>query len=368
MKTNFGQLMMIGIEGKALTNDEKKFIVENNISGVTLFGRNCDNPKQIHDLCTELQSLRHKMQDKAPLFIGIDMEGGRVARLKDPFTVWPPMSRLGDVDNPTVSFHLSHQMGMELKAFGINLDFSPCVDVLTNPANKVIGDRAISKDPEMVAKHASALVRGFIKAGVISCAKHFPGHGNTLLDSHEDLPVEDVDMKRLEEVELVPFKRCFKARIDMVMTSHIRFPKIDPKWPVTLSEIFIKKIIRENCRFRGLVISDDLGMKAMSNHFPKEEIPVRAVEAGVELLLYCNEFDVPPIALESLVTAVAQGRLQSSEIDATAQKILKFKKETLLDVDPIPFKDAMDIISNPNHKDLAANLKDGKVPANLPTT
>ncbi len=366
MRTNFGQLMMIGISGKSLTSEEKNFIIENNISGVTLFGRNIESPEQVHALCSEIQSLRHKMPDKAPLFIGIDMEGGRVARLKAPFTVWPPMSMLGVVDNPTLSFHVSHCMGQELKAFGINLDFSPCVDVLTNPLNKVIGDRSISSDPEMVAKHASALVRGFLKAEVIACAKHFPGHGNTLIDSHEDLPVEESDFTRLEKIELIPFKRAFKARIDMVMTSHIRFPKIDPKWPATLSEIFIKKMIRQDCRFRGLVISDDLGMKAMTKHFPVEEIPVRAVEAGVEILLYCNEFDVPPIAMESLITATAQGRLKREEIDATAAKILKFKKDLITHPDPLSLSEAISVINNPQHKLIAESLKAGVAPEVMP--
>ncbi len=142
------------------------------------------------------------------------------------------LRKLGDLDAPTVSFHFANRMGLEMKAVGINLDFAPCVDIFTNSANTVIGDRSISSDPEMVAKHASALVRGYIKAEIITCAKHFPGHGNTIVDSHEDLPVENLDLKRLEDLELIPFKRTFKSRVDMVMTSHIQFPKIDPDWPV----------------------------------------------------------------------------------------------------------------------------------------
>src|SRR6478752_7151566 len=146
-----GQHFFIGISGHALTADEKKFITENNIGGICLFGRNVADPKQVHDLSSEIQSLRHKQADKAPLFIGIDMEGGRVHRLKAPFTVWPPLKKLGDLDAPTVSFHFANRMGQEMKSVGINLDFAPCVDVFTNPANTVIGDRAISSDPESVA-------------------------------------------------------------------------------------------------------------------------------------------------------------------------------------------------------------------------
>lgn len=186
MKTNqlIGQHVLIGCSGLALTQDEKKFIVENNISGVVLFSRNVSEPKQVRDLCDEIQSLRQLTPEKTPIYTAIDMEGGRVARLKAPFTIWPPLKKLGDLDSPQTSFEFAYAMGMELKAVGINLDFAPCIDIFTNPKNTVIGDRAVSTDPEMVAKHASALIRGYIKAGVIPCAKHFPGHGDTIIDSH----------------------------------------------------------------------------------------------------------------------------------------------------------------------------------------
>lgn len=142
------------------------------------------------------------MPDKAPLFIGIDQEGGRVLRLKAPFTQWPALKKIGDLDSPTVSFTFAYMMGLEMKAVGINLDYAPCVDTFTNPNNTVIGDRSISTDPEIVAKHASALIRGYMKAEVVV----YSGHGNTLIDSHLELPVEEADLKRLQAVELIPFK------------------------------------------------------------------------------------------------------------------------------------------------------------------
>lgn len=365
MNNMIGQLMMIGISGKSLTSDEKKFIVENNISGVTLFSRNVESPQQIRQLCLELQSLRRQMSDKAPLFIAIDMEGGRVARLKEPFTIWPPMKKLGDLDNPTVSFHFTNKMACELKAVGINLDFSPCLDVFTNPKNTVIGDRAISTNPEIVAKHASALIRGFIKADVIACAKHFPGHGNTLIDSHEDLPVETADRQRLEQVELVPFKRAFRSRVDLIMTAHMKFPNIDPDWPVTLSEIFLKKILRDECRYRGLVITDDLDMKAMAKHYDPEIIPVRALQAGADILLYCNEPTSPPKALETITNAVAQGQLDRKLIENLHTKILDYKKEKIKNPDPLPWDQAAQIIGSPDHLKLSSCIAQGLVPEGL---
>ena len=360
-----GQHLIIGLSGPALTMDEKKFIVENNIGGVVLFARNIKDPKQLHELCSEIQSLRHKMLDKAPLFISIDMEGGRVARLKAPFTQWPPVKRIGDIDNSTLSFHFSHCLGAELNAFGINLDYAPCIDVLTNPKNVVIGDRSISTDFNLVAKHSSALVRGLIKADVIACVKHFPGHGNTLLDSHEALPIEDSDMARLDQIELQPFKKSFRSRVEMCMMSHILYPKVDPNYPASLSEVMIQQVLKGNCRYRGLVITDDLGMKALTNKWSTEEIAVRALQAGNDILLYCNEPDAPMRAMDALVDAAANGPLNKEQIEVGYKKILQFKLDKIKNPDPMPLKDALEIISSEHHKKVAEAIATGVVPDEL---
>jgi beta-N-acetylhexosaminidase len=356
MKQLIGQHVLIGVSGLALTDAEKKFITQNNISGVVLFSRNISEPKQLRELCAEIQSLRHQTIEKTPLYIGIDMEGGRVARLHAPFTEWPPLKKLGDLDSPTLSFQFSQAMGTELKAVGINLDFAPCIDVFTNPKNTVIGDRAVSSDPEMVAKHASALIRGYLKSEVIPCGKHFPGHGDTLADSHLELPVEDATLDQLQSRELVPFKKAIKSRLEMMMTAHIRFPKIDPEWPVTLSEIFLKNILREELRYKGLIITDDLDMKALANHYDPAVIPVRALQAGADLLLYCNEADSPPKALEEIERALSDGRLKKESLQETYKKILAMKKENILHPDPIPFSDAQKIIGQDAHKKLATEI------------
>ncbi len=360
-----GQHVLIGVSGHALTAEEKKFIVQNNISGVVLFSRNVAEPKQVHDLCAEIQSLRHQTIEKAPLYTAIDMEGGRVARLKAPFTEWPPLKKLGDLDAPTVSFNFAKAMGQELKAVGINLDFAPCIDVFTNPKNTVIGDRAVSSDPEMVAKHTSALIRGYMKSEVIACAKHFPGHGDTVLDSHFDLPVEQADRQRLDRVELVPFKKAFKSRLDMLMTAHIRFPKIDPDWPVTLSEIFLKQILRGEMRYQGLIITDDLDMKALASHYDREKIPVRALQAGADLVLYCNEPESPPRAIEGIAKALTDGVLKKSDLENTYNRILEMKSESIPNPDPQPWNEVSKWIGHTDHSNLAQSIARGEVPTDM---
>jgi beta-N-acetylhexosaminidase len=360
-----GQQMIIGLSGHSLTQDEKKFILEYNIGGVVLFGRNVADPKQIRDLCAEVQSLRHQLPEKTPFFVGIDMEGGRVHRLKPPFTQWPALKKIGDLNAPTVAFHFAQRMGVEMMAVGINLDFAPSVDVFTNPQNTVIGDRSLSSDPLQVEKMASALVRGYIKSGIISCAKHFPGHGNTLVDSHEELPIEESTLERLQQVELIPFKKAFKSRVDMCMTSHILFKNIDPKWPVTLSDFFLKKLLRNELKYHGVIISDDLGMKAMSKYHAPDLIPVRALQAGVDILLYCNEPEIPAIAIESLISAVAQDQLNKAEIEASYKRILDLKKLRLLAPDPKPYEDIAEIIGCHEHRSLAESVREGKIPEGL---
>lgn len=365
IRSVLGQHLIIGLSGLSLTSEEREFIIENNIGGVVLFSRNVKDPKQLHELCTELQSLRHQMVDKAPLFISIDMEGGRVARLKEPFTLWPPLKKIGDIDNSTLSFHFSHCLGAELNAVGINLDYAPCVDVLTNPKNTVIGDRAVSTDFNMVSKHASALVRGLIKSQVIACVKHFPGHGNTLLDSHEALPIEELDYARLDQVELQPFKKAFRSRVEVCMMSHILYPKIDPDFPASLSEIMIQKVLKGNCRYRGLVITDDLGMKALTNKFTTEEIAIQALKAGNDILLYCNEPGAPMRAMDALLDATANGPLNKETLEVGYKKILQLKFDKIKNPDPMPLQDALEVISSEHHKKLAEAIASGVVPDEL---
>lgn len=354
-----GQHLMIGLDGYVLTDKEKKFLTENNIGGVTLFARNVQSPKQVAELTREIRSLSSKTASKMPFLIGVDQEGGRVARLREPFTVWPPMSALGKLDSPSTSYNFAVALGEELASVGINLDYAPCLDVFTNPQNTVIGDRAISGDPEIVAKHASALIRGFAHANVIPCGKHFPGHGNTTIDSHEDLPVESADLARLESVEFIPFEKAFESGLDLVMTAHILCPKIDSEWPATLSEIFLKKILREKLGFEGVVMTDDMDMKAMAKHFDRAQLPIRALQAGADMILYCNEPDIPPMALDSMEKALRDGVLKEPDLRQSYARIAKLKSAYLSSTKDLPIPPA-DWKSSQNHRDLSLALREGR--------
>ncbi len=363
MVEKIGQQLIIGIQGKQLLDEEKDFIVKYNIGGVILFDRNLEPPAQIHSLVSEIQSLRHKTRDKIPLFVSIDMEGGRVHRLKSPFTKWPPVARLGDQGSSTLAFRFALNMGEEMRAFGINLDFAPCVDIFSNPKNVLIGDRSLSTNPDVVTQLSSALVRGYIKADVIPCGKHFPGHGATEIDSHFDLPISQDTLKSLDDSQsLEPFKKIFKSRCELVMTAHISFPKIDPQWPVTLSPVFLQQILRDVLRYKGLIITDDLDMKALAKHFPKDVIPVQALNAGANILLYCNDFNAPMKAMNAIAKALKDKKIQSSVIDKNYSEILSFKKKNLAaPYDPFPLDKALEILDRKDHKEFAEAVATGQV-------
>jgi len=365
VRQQIGQQLIIGIKGLQLEKEEANFIVENNIGGVVLFARNVESPEQIRQLALDLQALRARMHDKAPLFISIDMEGGRVHRLKPPFTKWPALDAIGKIDSTSVAFRFAQAMGDEMKSVGINLDYAPCLDIFTNPQNTVIGDRALSTSPEAVARLGSALVRGYIKAGVLPCAKHFPGHGNTLVDSHVGLPVEEKTLDELDAVEFEPFKKAIRARMDLIMAAHIKFPKIDPEWPASLSEIFLRQILRAQLRYRGLVITDDLDMGALKNNYPKPLIAVRALQAGCNILLYCNETDSPPTAIEAIAKAVSDKQLDGKIVTENYQAVLALKKEKLTSAEPASLEQVSRIVGHPDHLRLAKAIAAGAVPADL---
>lgn len=364
LREKLGQLFIIGIKGTSLSSEEEAFLTENNIGGVILMGRNVQSPEQVHQLCASIQKLRHKTKAKSPFFISIDMEGGRVARLKEPFTQWPPLRNLGDIDSPSLAFNMALYMGKELRAVGINLDFAPCVDVLTNPLNGVIGDRSISSDPEIVSKMSSALIRGYMKSEVITCAKHFPGHGNTFVDSHEDLPLEEINLERINKIELVPFRKAIRSRVDMIMMSHVLYKNIDAENPASLSPI-LNKLLRDELRYRGVIITDDLDMKALTKNYTVEEIAVKSLACGNDILLYCNNPEVPPKALAAIEKAVNAGQISLTKIEDSFQRISKLKRESILMVDPLPWSDVKFIIGHEEHQRIAKAILEGRIPADM---
>ena len=324
MQTDFshqiGQLLMIGIGGTTLTREEKRFICDEQIGGVILFSRNVADPTQCAKLTRHLRSLT-----ETPMLIGIDQEGGRVSRLRPPFTLFPTARRLGEYDRPEVTYQCAAAMAAELTAVGINLNFAPVLDIDTHPANPIIGDRAFGATPQQVIRHALPVISGLQDHGVMACGKHFPGHGDTSTDSHHTLPICDLTPSRMEAVELAPFAAAISAGIGCLMTAHVLYPQIDDCRPASLSEVVVNDLLRGRLGYDGVVITDDLEMKAITQGFSVADAAVRSIAIGSDIALICHRFDLQQAALEALRQAVAVGKISKERIDRSLDRIRRLK-------------------------------------------
>jgi beta-N-acetylhexosaminidase len=266
---------------------------------VVLFSRNIESPEQLRELC---DALHQAAPPELPPLVAIDQEGGRVQRLRAPWTEWPPMRQLGDRDEPEATRAFADALARELVDLRIHLDFAPVVDVDTNPQNPVIGDRSFGREPSRVIRHALAVIEGLQAGGVAACAKHYPGHGDTDTDSHLRLPRVRHDLHRLREVELAPFAAAIAAGVASIMTAHVVFEAVDRHRPATLSPD-VMALLREELRYDGVVFSDDLEMKAVADHYRPEQMVAGGLEAGVDAFLVCSSASLRDEVLQRLERA-----------------------------------------------------------------
>jgi beta-N-acetylhexosaminidase len=293
-----GQLVVGGFSGDSLPKEMAGALAQGRRGGVIFFQRNLPSLEAARSLS---ESVVAAAPPGMPPFIGVDQEGGRVARLKAPFLKLPPMRAIGRLDDVALVERVGRALGSELSALGFNLDFAPVLDVDSNPQNPVIGDRAFSADPVAVARLAPALARGLEASGVLACGKHFPGHGDTHLDSHLDLPTVAHDEARLRAIELVPFAEACRARISTLMTAHVVYDAFDPGVPATLSRKICTDLLRAELGFSGVLFSDDLEMRALFDRMSVEESAIGAIVAGCDALLICSDVALQERALEALI-------------------------------------------------------------------
>ncbi len=319
-----GQFFLFGFDGLEPNPHILRMIEERGIGGVILFSRNIRDPQQTARLIESLQDA-----SETPLFIGIDEEGGPVSRLRPPFTAYPGNRAVGLSGSPELAYGFGRALAQELSAVGINLDFAPVLDVDTHRDNPVIGTRAFGDDPEEVAALGCALIRGLQENGVLACGKHFPGHGDTALDSHHDLPRLPHDKARLRGIELVPFARAIAAGVETLMTAHVVYTGIDPDRPATLSPRLIQGLLREELGFNGVVFSDDLEMKAVATPWGIEQSCVLALQAGVDILIVCHDPVAQEKGLHAVRRAVETGDLTRDQIEAALGRVLDLKRRRL---------------------------------------
>jgi beta-N-acetylhexosaminidase len=308
---------MVGIPGPTLESATRAQLLDLQPGGVILFRRNYTDVEQFASLCEELRAL---LPEQPPL-IALDHEGGRVHRVQAPFTHFPPAAVIGRSQSPVLAQQVGQAMGAELSSVGIDIDFAPVLDVLTNPENTVIGDRAFAADPQTVGLLGCAQARGLREGGVIPCGKHFPGHGATRLDSHEDLPRDERSLDELQRIDLQPFRMAIAEEIEMLLTAHIVYPAIDPECPATRSRRVLADLLRRQLGFRGVVVTDDLEMGAIVRHDSVENTVVQALHAGADLLLICHTLELALTARHACRQALTSRDLPRQRIEEALERL-----------------------------------------------
>jgi len=339
LRKKIGQLFMVGFD--ALTPNEHitRLIQQYNIGGIILFRRNVESPDQVAGLCQRLQEINAQVND-LPLLIALDQEGGMVMRIEQGVTPIPSAMAFSAAGSVHDCEQLQRISAEEMRQLGINMMLAPVLDVNNNPANPVIGVRAFGEDADTVINYGMAALRGLKSAGVITTAKHFPGHGDTSTDSHFALPLIAHDRVRLDTVELPPFKAAIAQGVDAIMTAHVVFPAIEkePGIPATLSKAVLTDLLRGEMRFNGVIISDCLEMAAIANGIGVRRAAVKTLQAGADIVLISHQEEQQQAAMNEVFAAVESGEISLEQINESVQRTQKMKQ--LITVNAATVKEA----------------------------
>ena len=306
---------MLGFDGDSLPGELAEYLARG-LAGVAVYRRNFKSAEGLRELTLAIRRAAGR-----PVLIGIDQEGGTRFALREPFTVWPSAAELGRLGDAESVEQVARAMAMELRAVGCNLNFAPMLDLHVNPESPVTKDRSFGFDPHLVAELGAAFDRGLRSAGVLSCAKHFPGHGDVAVDPHLDLPVFAGTLERLESAELVPFAAAVASGVPLVMTAHILLPQIDAENPASLSRTILDGVLRRRLRFSGVILADDLGMGAIAKRYGPGEAAVQTILAGTDVAMFCHDWNAVASAIASVRSARQEGRFNDDEWRASLDRI-----------------------------------------------
>lgn len=319
-----GQLFVVAFEGKELNSNIKDLIEKYKVGGIILFDGNVSDIKQTVSLINNLKSINSN--NKYPLFISVDEEGGRVTRMPEEFKRMPSSADIGGRGKIEIAENAGNIIGESLKSLGYNVDFTPVLDIYSNPQNTIIKGRAFGNDVNIVTKMGIAEMKALKKNNIVSVPKHFPGHGDTSIDSHVGLPIVHKSLSELKNFEFKPFEEAINNGADAIMVGHIVLSKIDKNNPASLSKDVID-ILKKDLKFEGLVVSDDMTMGAITKNYNLEDSVLKSINAGVDLVLVCNGFDNQVKSINRVKEALSTGELTEERLDESVYKILKLKHE-----------------------------------------
>jgi len=359
LEEKVGQMFLLAFAGKRL--EEAGIMLQKHyVGGCYISQENAVTPEEALKLSITLQGFAKDTPHGIPLFLGADQEG-TWGVLVPYSSTGPGNLALGATQNPAMTRQMYQVIGEELTAVGYNTVFAPCADVNSNPSNPIIGMRSFGEDPKKVAEHVAAAVNGAHTGGIITTAKHFPGHGDTSQDSHRSLSKVARSRSELDEIDLFPFNAAIQAGVDIVMTSHILFPALDSEYPATLSKMILQKLLRQEMGFTGVILSDSMNMGAMRKNYPPDESAVMAVLAGVDMIMLAEEhydhdaslyLEKQLVTLRGVLDAVRQGRIPIECIDAAVSRILALKQRSGLFMQSTPSSEALQIIGSSARREI----------------
>ena len=353
VRDTIGQLLMVGFQGTELSSEFIDWLQEFCPGGVILFSRNLVNPEQVVRLTNSLQ----EHAPNPPLLIAIDQEGGPVSRLPQGFTIFPSAASVAACQSPDVAYGVAEVTAKELRAVGINMNMAPVLDINSNPANPIIGNRAYGELPQQVCTFGVATMQGFQDNGVIPCGKHFPGHGDTMTDSHKVLPVVNTDRARLEAIELVPFRHAIQQGIPTLMTAHVHYPALDADAPATLSHPILTDLLRNELGFQGVTLTDDMEMRAILDHGTIGEASVRSLQAGSDMVLICHQQERQTEAILAIELAIDREDLSMDDLWASVERIAALKKTHLSTFKPVDLSQVAQTVGIPQHKEFLEKIQ-----------
>jgi beta-N-acetylhexosaminidase len=324
-----GQMVIVGIEGTSMQKQAKEMIDKYEVGGFILYKDNITGADQSLKLLNQLKA-SNQMND-IPLWLSVDQEGGKVSRLSDEFTKLPSAADIGKAANSRYTYLIGQALGEAVHALGFNMDFAPVLDINSNPKNPVIGNRAFGATPELVITHGIETMKAIQSKQVAAVVKHFPGHGDTSVDSHLDLPVVNKSLKELEAFELLPFVKAIQEDADAIMIAHLLIPKIDEKYPASLSKEIITDLLRKKLNYNGVVITDDMTMGGITDHYDVGEAAVKSVLAGSDIILIGHDYDTQISVLQALIQNARDGVITKEQLDQSVYRILSLKAKYALE-------------------------------------
>ncbi|MCF6408133.1 beta-N-acetylhexosaminidase [Alkalihalobacillus sp. EGI L200015] len=337
LNEKIGQMIIAGFSGTGYNDEINDLLQQYKIGGFIFYQENMTTPQQTVELLNTIKELNDR--NPLPVLLGIDQEGGRISRLPGNLEKIPTSKEIGEKDNAKLSYEIGKILADEVKSFGFNLNFAPVLDINSNPDNPIIGDRSFGSEPSIVSRIGVQMMKGMQSENVIPVIKHFPGHGDTDVDSHLELPVVNKSQEELNSFELKPFIDAFQEDSDVVMIAHILLSQLDPHYPSSLSEEIVANILRDDLKFDGVIMTDDMTMNAIENNFNLQDASVRAIQAGNDIIMVAHNYNKVIAVYEAIETAVRNGEISEERINRSVERIIRLKRKYNLDDRHIPYVD-----------------------------